>query len=76
MNLEKQTLIEQRAYALWQREGRPHGRHEEHWHRAAREVEAEEEASLAKAPSPGRNSREGKLKSRSDSPKGRKKAKA
>ena len=75
MNLDKQTLIEQRAYALWQREGRPHGRHEEHWHRATREVEAEEGGSLAKASGPRRSSREGKLKSRSDSPKGRKKAK-
>ena len=72
MDVEKQTLIEQRAYALWQQEGRPQGRHEEHWHRAAREVEAEEGAGLAGAAGPGRNSRTGKLRS----PKARKKAKA
>jgi len=42
MSTEKQRQIEQRAYALWQAEGRPDGKHEEHWRRAAHEVEAEE----------------------------------
>ena len=44
MNSEKQRLVEERAYALWEAEGRLHGKHEEHWHRAARDVEAEESA--------------------------------
>ena len=39
--------IEQRAYALWQAEGQPDGKHEEHWRRAAREIEAEETAGTA-----------------------------
>jgi hypothetical protein len=30
--------IETRAYLLWERDGRPHGRHEEHWARAEKEV--------------------------------------
>ena len=47
MNSEKQRLVEERAYALWEAEGRLHGKHEEHWHRAAREIEAEETASPA-----------------------------
>jgi hypothetical protein len=47
MNSEKQRLAEERAYALWEAEGRLHGKHEEHWHRAAREIEAEETASPA-----------------------------
>jgi Protein of unknown function (DUF2934) len=47
MSEDKQTRIEQRAYALWQMEGRPDGRHEEHWQRAAREIEAEETADAA-----------------------------
>ena len=52
MNSEKQRQIEQRAYALWQAEGRPHGKHEEHWRRAAREIEAEETAARGReAPS-------------------------
>src|SRR5438309_1848861 len=41
MDSEKLKRIEQRAYLFWQAEGQPHGRHEEHWHRAARQVEAE-----------------------------------
>lgn len=74
MNSEKQREIEQRAYALWQAEGRPHGRHEEHWQRAAREIEADEHVSLAENNGLRRNSGRGRVKSRSDSPKQRKKA--
>jgi Protein of unknown function (DUF2934) len=54
MNLEKQRRIEERAYALWEAEGQLHGRHEEHWHRAAREIEAEETASPSVKRSPPR----------------------
>jgi hypothetical protein len=39
---ERERRIEERADALWEAEGHPHGRHEEHWRRAAREIEAEE----------------------------------
>ena len=31
--------IRQRAHELWEQEGRPEGRHEEHWARARRELE-------------------------------------
>ncbi len=34
--------IRRRAHGVWEREGRPEGRHEEHWGQARREVEAEE----------------------------------
>jgi hypothetical protein len=37
--------IRRRAHAIWEREGRPEGRHEEHWAQARREVEAEESGS-------------------------------
>ena len=47
MNPEKHARIEQRAYAIWQAEGQPDGRHEEHWQRAMRELEAEENGSSA-----------------------------
>jgi hypothetical protein len=47
MDLEKQRRIEQRAYLFWEAEGQPHGRHEEHWHRAARQIETEKEAHIA-----------------------------
>ena len=54
MNTEKQKRIEQRAYLFWEAEGQPHGRHEEHWHRAARQIEAEEEAHIAEKPRKGK----------------------
>ena len=54
MNSEKQRRIEQRAYELWEAEGQLHGKHEEHWHRAARDVEAEESAHSATKRSPRR----------------------
>lgn len=34
---ERQEWIGKRAYALWEAEGRPHGRDREHWEQAARE---------------------------------------
>lgn len=48
MTADRNARIEQRAYHLWLEEGRPHGRHEEHWHRAKREL-IEEERGLRKA---------------------------
>ena len=40
MDREKYEQIAQRAYALWQSEDQPDGRHEEHWYCAAREMAA------------------------------------
>ncbi|MCW2235728.1 DUF2934 domain-containing protein [Azospirillum canadense] len=37
--------IRERAYALWERDGRPEGRHIDHWQQATREI-AEEDAAL------------------------------
>jgi hypothetical protein len=34
----KEALIRQRAYALWEQEGRPDGREWDHWERASREI--------------------------------------
>jgi hypothetical protein len=31
----EEARVRERAYFLWEREGRPHGRAEAHWHRAA-----------------------------------------
>lgn len=36
--------IRQRAYELWESEGRPEGRHDEHWHRARAEIERQYQA--------------------------------
>jgi len=34
-------LIRQRAYAIWEREGRPEGREHEHWIKAVEEIRGE-----------------------------------
>jgi hypothetical protein len=34
--------VRERAYALWEKDGRPEGRSDEYWQRARSEVEAEE----------------------------------
>ena len=39
MNGKRDEQIRSRAYAIWEREGRPHGRQEHHWHQAIREVD-------------------------------------
>jgi hypothetical protein len=33
--------VRQRAFEIWEREGRPEGRHDENWYQASRELEAE-----------------------------------
>jgi hypothetical protein len=45
MTADRNTRIQERAYHLWLEEGRPDGRHEEHWRRAESEL-IEEERSL------------------------------
>jgi hypothetical protein len=42
MRSDREERVKQRAYAIWQTEGHRHGRHEDHWHRAEREIAAEE----------------------------------
>ncbi len=41
MDTERDDAIRRRAYALWESEGRPAGRHEEHWRRAAEAEDGE-----------------------------------
>ena len=40
----RETLIRDRAHAIWEEEGQPEGRDREHWERAAAEIDAEERA--------------------------------
>ena len=57
MRSDREERIRRRAYAIWQSEGHAHGRHEDHWHRAEREIAAEE-AGASKGPAskgPGRD---------------------
>lgn len=54
MHHQDQDLIRARAHEIWEREGRPEGRHIEHWETASAEIAAEAKpakkpASLAKA---------------------------
>jgi hypothetical protein len=39
--MNDEERIRSRAYALWEQEGRPDGKHHEHWERAAAELMAE-----------------------------------
>jgi len=48
MQSDRHERISERAYQIWVAEGRGHGRHDEHWQRAEREI-AEEELRVAAA---------------------------
>jgi hypothetical protein len=50
MRSDREERVRQRAYEIWQSEGHGHGRHEDHWHQAEREIAAEEAAGSGKAP--------------------------
>lgn len=50
MTDDRQHRIRQRAHAIWESHGRPHGNDRDHWDQATREIEAEE----AKAKKPAR----------------------
>ncbi|TIS55073.1 DUF2934 domain-containing protein [Mesorhizobium sp.] len=39
--MDRVERIRQRAYEIWEREGRPEGRAREHWDQAVQEIEAE-----------------------------------
>ena len=45
---DREHSIRQRAYEIWEMEGRPEGRHQDHWQQAARELGAD-----ADLPRPG-----------------------
>ena len=59
MTIAHQTKIRDRAYALWERDGSPEGKHLEYWHRAERQLAeeagvdiSEEATSIARPPLP------------------------
>jgi hypothetical protein len=39
----KEERIRIRAHEIWERDGSPHGQQDDHWHRARREIEMEDE---------------------------------
>jgi hypothetical protein len=44
MESDKEDLVRRRAYAIWEKEGRPEGRHDDHWRRAHEEMHGLEDA--------------------------------
>jgi len=44
MEADHNELIKRRAYAIWEKEGRPQGKHDEHWRKAAEEMHGLEDA--------------------------------
>lgn len=42
MSDDRQHRIRQRAHAIWESHGRPHGADREHWDQATREIDAED----------------------------------
>ncbi|WP_082547259.1 DUF2934 domain-containing protein [Rhizobium sp. Root149] len=46
---DSESWIKQRAYELWEADGQPHGKHDEHWAQARAEYEAREKSN-GKAP--------------------------
>jgi hypothetical protein len=47
MAADKEERIRQRAHAIWEREGKPHGSDTRHWEQAIREIEEEDAQSAA-----------------------------
>ncbi|TPI10967.1 DUF2934 domain-containing protein [Mesorhizobium sp. B4-1-3] len=39
--MDREERIRQRAHEIWEREGRPEGRQQEHWDQAVQEIESE-----------------------------------
>ena len=53
MDIAQQDLwIRERAYWLWEEEGRPAGRELDHWYRASREIAGRAAAITARAEAP------------------------
>lgn len=59
MENERVQRIRERAHALWEEAGRPHGSDAEHWAQAEREIAADDEAQSSAATT-GRRGRESK----------------
>jgi hypothetical protein len=50
MTDDRQHRIRQRAHAIWESQGRPHGQDREHWDQATREVDAADVSASRKKP--------------------------
>lgn len=50
--MDTEKRIRERAHEIWEAEGRPHGRHEEHWRLAREQVAGEKELEKMGGPLP------------------------
>jgi hypothetical protein len=55
----EERVVRERAHALWEAEGRPEGRQEEHWYLAVRELSARAAAPKTSATAPRRRAKTG-----------------
>ena len=51
----REHRIRERAYHLWEQDGRPHGRDQEYWERARELVAMEDNAGAAQLPNPSQH---------------------
>jgi hypothetical protein len=49
MESDREKRVRERAYQIWQRQGEPHGRPDEHWVQAEAEIELEHELAADRA---------------------------
>jgi hypothetical protein len=47
--MEREDRIRERAHCIWEEEGRPEGRHQQHWQRACNEIDTETRNTGAKS---------------------------
>ena len=47
--MDREEQVRQRAHEIWEREGRPEGREQQHWYQALEEIAVEEDGSLSAA---------------------------
>jgi len=64
MSDDRQHRIRQRAHAIWESHGRPHGHDRDHWDLATQEIDAED----AKAKKPARAAAVAKPKAAAKAP--------
>lgn len=43
---DRERQVRERAYAIWEREGRPAGKERQHWEQAAQDVDAEQRSAV------------------------------
>ena len=59
MSEDRESRIHKRAHELWEQEGRPEGRHDEHWRQASQEIRDEPSQQPHGPDTPGEPTREG-----------------